>query len=192
MAFNIVESIQKSLGFPQLQKIDPNTQDVKKPDNIVPEDYLAQAAIPAVLTGIYKYTRTDEGNAGILKGELKGALLSVIFGNSKDEVISKVSAYTGNSMDYAAGKMEEIARTSVKIIRENLQENPTEVNVKDLLTAQRHNILVYLPANLQLGDTLQDETLDDRTNKMEGPVSGVMHSIGQVFSSSGNDKKEEI
>jgi len=191
MAFNIIESIQKSLGYPELQKIDPNTQEVKNPGNISPQDYLGQAAIPAVLTGIYKFTRTEEGNAEILKGELKGILLSLIFGNTKDEVVEKVSRYTGNSVEYTSGKMEDIARGAVTVIREHLKNEPSSASVKDLLTAQRHNILVYLPASLQLGDILKDETLDDRTNKMEGPVSGVMHTIGQVFSASGGDTKAE-
>ena len=191
MAFNIIESIQKSLGYPELQKIDPNTQEVKNPGNISPQDYLGQAAIPAVLTGIYKFTRTEEGNAEILKGELKGILLSLIFGNTKDEVVEKVSRYTGNSVEYTSGRMEDIARGAVTVIREHLKNEPSSASVKDLLTAQRHNILVYLPASLQLGDILKDETLDDRTNKMEGPVSGVMHTIGQVFSASGGDTKAE-
>lgn len=192
MAFNIVESIQKSSGFPELHKIDPNTQEVIKPGDMSSTDYLAQAAIPAVLTGIYKFTRTEEGNAEILKGELKGILLAIIFGAKKEEVVKKVAAYTGNTPEYTFDKMETIARTAVNVIREHLSKEPTGSNVKDLLTAQRHNILVYLPASLQLGDTLNDETLDDRTNKMEGPVSGVMHTIGQVFSASGNDKKDGV
>jgi hypothetical protein len=189
MAFNIIESIQKSLGYPELQKIDPNTQEVKKPGDLSPENYLGQAAIPAVLTGIYKFTRTEEGNAEILKGELKGILLSIIFGSTKHQVVEKVSTYTGNSVEYTSDKMEDIARAAVRVIREHLKNEPSGSSVKDLLTAQRHNILVYLPASLQLGEVLKDETLDDRTNKMEGPVSGVMQSIGQVFSASGGDTK---
>ena len=192
MAFNIVESIQKTVGFPELQKIDPNTQEVIKPENMSCQDYLGQAAIPAVLTGIYKFTRAEEGNAEILQGELKGNFLSIIFGIKKDEVVNKVAGYTGNSPEYAADKMEAIARAAVGVIREHLTKEPTGSNVKDLLTAQRHHILVYLPASLQLGDTLNDETLDDRTNKMEGPVSGFVHTMEQVFSTSGSDKKDEI
>ncbi|MEO7924436.1 MAG: hypothetical protein ABIR30_12220 [Chitinophagaceae bacterium] len=51
---------------------------------------------------------------------------------------------------------------------------------------QRHNILVYLPAALNLGDLLKDESLDDRTNKMEGPVSNFMHKIEDILSQGGN------
>jgi hypothetical protein len=50
---------------------------------------------------------------------------------------------------------------------------------------QRHQVLVYLPAPLQLGDLIHDESLDDRTNKMEGPVSNFMHKIEDKLSQGG-------
>jgi hypothetical protein len=34
-----------------------------------------------------------------------------------------------------------------------------------------------------MGDILDDTSLDDNTNKMEGPLSSLMHSVGSVFSS---------
>jgi len=57
MSINLLEIVQKNLGYPTLQKIDPNTQvvvaDDKKPD----EDKFSQAAIPAVLAAFYKYVQ---------------------------------------------------------------------------------------------------------------------------------------
>jgi hypothetical protein len=41
---------------------------------------------------------------------------------------------------------------------------------------------LYLPEALHMGDLLHDDTLDDNTNKMEGPVSSLMRNIGSVFS----------
>jgi hypothetical protein len=35
---------------------------------------------------------------------------------------------------------------------------------------------------MQLGRLLEDDSLDDRTNKMEGPISNFMHSIENKFS----------
>ena len=78
MAINLVESIQKNLGFQPLQKIDPNTQEVKKPENMSAQDYLPQAAIPVVLLGLYKFSCTEEGNAELLRGELQNKLLKTI------------------------------------------------------------------------------------------------------------------
>ena len=191
MSFNLVESVQKSLGFPELQKIDPNTHEVKKPEEMSAENYLGQAAIPVVLTGIYKFTRTTEGNLAILKGQLSELLLPVIFGSQTHAVIAKVAEYTGNSIDYTENKMSLIINEAIHIIRQHLGNEPVGSDITAFFTSQRPDILVYLPASLQIGKLLNDESLDDRTNKMEGPVSDIMHSIGQVFSSSGNDKKKD-
>jgi hypothetical protein len=35
-----------------------------------------------------------------------------------------------------------------------------------------------------MGTFLQNNTLDDDTNKMEGPISSLMNSIGNAFSAS--------
>ncbi len=192
MAVNIVESIQKALGFGELQKIDPNTQDVKKPENLSAEDYLPQAAIPAILLGIYKFSQKDEGNKELLEGELGGNMLQIIFGNRSSQVIEKVATYTGNSLEYAGEKMELIGREALKVIRATLSNDPTDANVKNFLADQRHNILVYLPASLQMGDVLNDTTVDDRTNKMEGPISSNMHWIEKLFPSTDRTKEENF
>jgi hypothetical protein len=38
---------------------------------------------------------------------------------------------------------------------------------------------------MNFGDILHDETLDDRTNKMEGPISNFMHKIEDKLSGAG-------
>ena len=53
MATNIVDAIRKNLGYPPLQKVDPNIQETKDKHVESPVDMLAQAAIPAVTAGQY-------------------------------------------------------------------------------------------------------------------------------------------
>ncbi len=190
MAINLVETIQKNLGFHELQKIDPNTQEVKKPESLSVQDYLPQAAIPVVLLGLYKFSRTEAGNTELLKGELQNKLLKTIFGKSTLAVIDKVASYTNNTTEYAADKMEIIAWEALRIIRNELSKQPTDANVKTFLTDQRHNILVHLPASLQIGEVLHDDTIDDRAHKMEGPVSSYMHWIEKFFPGTGRKKEE--
>jgi len=190
MAINLVEEIQKNLQFSSLQKIDPNTQEVKKPENLSAQDYLPQAAIPVVLLGIYKFSRTEEGNTELLKGDLKNKLLKTIFGNKTQQVIDKVAAYTGNMPDYAANKMEIIAWEGLHIIRNTLSEQPNDATIKIFLADQRHNILVHLPASLQIGEVLKDDTIDDRAHKMEGPVSNSMHWLEKLFPGTDRTKEE--
>ena len=189
MAINLVETIQKNLGFHELQKIDPNTQEVKKPENLSVQDYLPQAAIPVVLLGLYKYSRTEEGNSELLRGELQNKLLKTIFGNKTQQAIDKVSSYTGNTTEYTADKMEIIAWEALHILRNNLSGQNTAASVKSFLADQRHNILVHLPASLQIGEVFEDDTIDDRAHKMEGPVSNSMHWIEKLFP--GTDRKKE-
>ncbi len=192
MADNLVDTIQKNLGFPQLQKIDPNTQEVKKPEEMSAQDYLPQAAIPVVLLGLYKFSRTEEGNIELLKGELQNKLLKTIFGKSTEKVITKVASNTGNTTEFAASKMEVIAWEALSIIRKDLSVQPTDANVKTYLADQRHNLLVHLPASLQIGEALHDDTIDDRTHKMEGPISNHMHWLEKFFPSTDRKKEENF
>ena len=192
MAINLVETIQKNLGFQPLQKIDPNTQEVKKPENLSAQDYLPQAAIPVVLLGLYKFSCTEAGNAELVRGELQNKLLKTIFGKSTQAVIDKVAAYTGNTAAYTADQMEIIAWETLHIIRSNISGQPTGATVKSFLAGQRHNILVHLPASLQIGEVLHDDTIDDRSHKMEGPVSSYMHWIESFFPSTDRKKEENF
>src|SRR5262245_26193699 len=78
MAKNIIEDVQKKLGYAPLEKVDPNVQDTK-PQQQSTSQRLAQAAIPAVLTAIYKLSRTDEGCNAIINSSEGADLLSIIY-----------------------------------------------------------------------------------------------------------------
>ena len=190
MAINLAEAIQQNLGLPALQKIDPNTQEVKKPENVSALDYLGQAAIPVVLLGLYKFTGNKEGNAAILNGSLSDNLLERIFGDTKKEVVHRVAEYTGNSNEYTAENMELIAREAIRVINENISNQASDEAVRTFLIDQRNNILVYLPAELQIGKAFHDDIIDDRTNKMEGPLSSHMHWLEKFFPSTDRKKEE--
>ncbi len=192
MVINLVEAIQQNLGLPALQKIDPNTQEVKRPENVSAEDYLGQAAIPAVLLGLYKFSGNKEGNAAIVNRSLTGNLLERILGKRKEEVVQKVAEYTGNSNEYTAENMERIAGEAIRVINDNIPNQASDDAVRTFLIDQRNNILVYVPAELQIGKALHDNTIDDRTNKMEGPMSSHMHWLEKFFPSTDRKKEENF
>lgn len=185
---NIIEAIQMNLGYSSLQKIDPNSQQTKKHQEQASVEKLAQAAIPAVLTAVYKFSRTDAGSNVLIKGMEKQDWLSVIYAGKEKEAVEKVAQFAGVDPSEADTHMENIADEAVKVIRESVGTNPNAEKVKTYMNSQRHNILVHLPAALDIGDTLDDKGLDDKTNKMEGPVSSLMHKIENSFSD--GDKKE--
>jgi len=183
MPDNILEIVAHNLGYPELKKIDPNSQEPKEPEHNS-EQAIAQAAVPAVLAAIYKLTRSNEGAAFLLNtAPTSDDLLHNIYMGNEQEAVSKIANYAGIPEGEAESRMEEIAEEAFNVIRKTSGNKATPESVKTYIDNQRHAILVYLPAALKMGDVLQDETLDDRTNKMEGPISNWMHSIEKKLSS---------
>jgi hypothetical protein len=187
MTNNIIETIQKNLRYEPLHKIDPNIQDTKDAYVHSSVEKLGQAAIPAVATALYKFGRSDAGATMLISGGEKSDWLAIIYAGKENQAVEKVAQYAGVTTNQAESHMENIADEAVKITREAIGTAPTIDKVKEYLSSQRHHILVYLPAALQIGDVLNDDSLDDRTNKMEGPVSNFMHKIENVFA--GGEKK---
>jgi len=187
MMTNIVEIVQNDLGFPAIEKVDPNSQETRRTGEYKSSrEKLAQSAIPAVLAGLFSLTRSDSGCNYMLNGGDHQNWLDTIFGDKKDKAVEKISHYAGISMKDAATSMEDIARDAVLIIHETIGEQPTVEKLKSYMSGERHHILVYLPAALQLGYLLNDNAMDDRTNKMEGPLSSLMHSIENKLSGGGS------
>jgi hypothetical protein len=186
MANNLVETIQKNLDYPALQKIDPNIQETK--DNVPRQSKqkLGQAAIPAVLTALYKFTRTDEDCESILSEKGSSDWLGTLFENREKIAVDKVAHYAGVDPGEAETAMEDIADEAVRVLRKSTGNTVT--HIRTYMNDQRHNILVYLPAAMQFGDLLNDEALDDRTNKMEGPISSFMHKIENTLSKGDQSK----
>ena len=181
MATHLVENIQREMGFLPLQKIDPNIQETKERSSTQKQGF-AQAAIPSVLAGFFALTRSDKGCNDILTGEISENWLDKIFQDEKLYVVEKVAHYADLPVDETNLAMENIAREAESNIRKVIGQKSTVEKLRSYMRAQRHNILVHLPAALQLGYLLHDNAMDDRTNKMEGPVSNFMHSIENQFS----------
>jgi hypothetical protein len=188
MSDNIIERVRKDLDYAPLHKIDPNIQEVKNFAALSSEEKLAQAAITAVLAGFFKFTRTDTGCNYILTGGSSKDWLDNIFVERRNQAVEKVAQYAGISADEAAVRMEDVAKAAVIIIHEAPGEKPTAEKLRFYMSNQRHNILVYLPPVLQLGYLLNDNAIDDRTNKMEGPVSNFMHRIEDMLSEGDESK----
>lgn len=177
---NLVETIQQNFGFEPLQKIDPNTQEV--PVNTDSEAALAQAAIPSVLIALYKYTLSDEGAEDVIREKISTEWVNAFFGKNMGMATIKIADYASVSTQHAYEVMESVAVEAVKQVQQNEAGDEEATLVKKFMNDQRSNILAYLPASLQIGKLLNDTTLDDRTNKMEGPISGLMHAIEKKFS----------
>jgi len=184
MATNLVETIRQNLGYAPLHKIDPNIQESKEKWHQDVTENMAQAALPAVLTALFKFSRAHDNNEQIISSAGSEDWLHILYGGKEQEAIDKVATYAGAPADEVELNMENIADEAIRVVKSAIGTPPKPEAIKNYMNGQRHDILVHLPAALQLGDLLKDETLDDRTNKMEGPVSNFMHKIGNTMSGS--------
>ena len=179
---NIPTQLQQTLNYPELQVIDPNTG---LPENEAAFDNLSQSSLITFLAGLYKATRTTEGAFLISSQHTATELLSSIFVH-KEAIFEKIALHTNQTFDTVKTKLEEIATgwLSIDAYKNGDATTNKDDNLKTLLASQRHEILRYLPGKLNIGDLLNDNSLEDNTNKMEGPVSSLMHKIENAFSSS--------
>ena len=184
MSVNLITTVQQNLGYPPLHKIDPNTNG----EHHV-EDQFSQVAIPAVLTALYRYVQSDEGAVAILNGENEPGWVTRIFNDHIEDVVQTICSYASEEGAEPVAAMNRIANEAVKIANTQLPANAGIKDVKLFFRGQRNNILPYLPAALHMGEWLNDETLDDNTNKMEGPVSSMMKGIASVFSTPVTDEE---
>lgn len=192
MPINLLETLQTQLGYPALQKIDPNTQVVKENINTPDEHRFSQAALTAVLTALYNYSHTDIGAEKIRTSSTATTWADLIFTDNQQSVVKRIGDYANYTSENVITRLNSIATVAVTIFQEQLPADATMHHVKKFMHTQRNNILPFLPADLQLGELLHDNTLDDRTNKMEGPVSSMMRAIGDGFSNGEAEKKDTV
>ncbi len=179
MVSNIVETIQKNLGYPALEKVDPNTQEIKNLKILPSKQKLTQAAIPAVLAAMIKYSDGEKA-VNLLSENKNNGWLATIYQDKEIDAIKKVAEYAGVGNDEAKQKMTDISNEAIKIIKAQVK-TPDAEKLRSFMNSQRHSILSHLPAAMKIGDILNEETFDDRTNKMEGPVSGFLHRIEDII-----------
>ncbi len=162
---NLTESLQQHFGYKPLQKIDPDTQEVKPGRGLPLEQRFSQAVIPVVLTGIRRFTSTDEGAKEILLAENDTDWVSKLFPGHGAEIVVKVAAYGGHSQKNTYAKLNEVADKAVLLIKQAVEPDNKIIAVKKIMEAEISRVLTYLPASLHLGKVLDENTIDDRTKQ---------------------------
>ena len=189
MAINILDELIKNFGMPALNKVDPNTQSVVINTEKEKEHRLSQAIAPAAVAGLYDCARSEEGLDFLTGNNSSPDWLQLFFAKNAPEVKERLSLYTDDSNEALQTHFNAVAAEAVKILRNAATGNDRRSSIRDIMGTQRDFFLPYLPAELNVGILLEDTTLDDRTNKMEGPVSSLMHKIGTIVT--GQESLEE-
>ena len=189
MSINILEELVKNVGMPPLIKVDPNTQEVKPTSEKEKENKLMQAIVPTVVAGLYDCARSEEGLNFLAGTSSTPDWLTLLFAKNAAEVKQKLALYSDNSEDAVQTHFNSTAAEATKILRAASSENDRKTSIRNIAGAQRDWFLPYLPATLQIGKLLEDNTMDDRTNKMQGPVSTFMHKIETLLT--GQESKED-
>jgi len=182
---NIIETIQKNLGFDTLKKIDPNTQETVGEDTALGNSAVAQAGIPAILLGIYNKLE-EHPDLNLLRAE-KGNLLESIFGKSTDVVVHQIEIYSKVQDKHIAQQLDHIATESLRVVKEGIGDATDENHIRNFVAKNKPDTLLYLPPSLELGTILKNNNLDDRTGKMEGPVSTFMRKVEKAFNTSSSN-----
>lgn len=177
---NIIDMIRKNLGFDELHKVDPNTQDIAAGLKTFGMTSVAQGTIPSVVCAICNHLETPGNREFIITGDSNN-WLKTIFGEKEDELLEKLSEYSNTTVIAVKGEAEHIANEAVRLVRVALPDVNHEHAIQNFAASTRREALQYLPASLQLGYLLNNNNLDDRTNKMEGPVSSLMHKLENQF-----------
>lgn len=177
----LIDWVREKLGFEAFVKIDPNTQDADTPE-ISQRQRLGQATIVAVLAGLYKYSRSEEGFYHLLNKDKNLSWGQILFGNEETRVVQNIVEYAGTDAHPVRELINDAGMAAWEAAEHRLEDNFNYKPFSNLFNDLRNDILHYLPASLQIGKVLNDNSLDDRTNKMEGPASGMMHRIEKIFS----------
>jgi len=175
---DIVEIVQKNLGYPPVKKIDPNTSEPVDKEEKYEAGSLAQAAIPVTLIGILNYMELKLKTVNELS-DRHPAQVQTLFEKNYDEIIAHVARYSGTTEFQVTQEMNFILKEAMRVILEI--KKTTSLSAHEFVVASRAASVLYLPASLHLGTLLGDNHIDDNTTKMEGPISSVMHSLENKF-----------
>jgi hypothetical protein len=181
MQQHLIQSLQQYFGFPELKKIDPNTQEVSEKGPAVQQLKFGQAMVPSVIIGVERFVHSELGWRTFLSGENYPNWGSRIFGRNNAELCKRIAEYSDMRSEEVMHKMHEMVERAVWMIRNSGMKS--DADTKQFIEKEKNIALLYLPAKLKLGEMLGDDSIDDRTHKMEGPISNMMKSLGHSFDS---------
>lgn len=175
----IDKQIQEQLNYHPFQQIDAATG---APADMQSFNALEQAVTVTFLAAVYKSTRLKENAAIIAKKTDAGKLLNLLF-DDKFDAYQAIADYSNQPLEPVKLQLTKVAGALINIVQQQPQETRAEY-LQSTFTSERDHILTLIPSQLKIEKLLNDDTINDNTNKMQGPVSTLMHKIENTFSTS--------
>jgi hypothetical protein len=137
-----------------------------------------------------RFSTTDAGAEEIIRAQNSTDWGNKIFPDCANEVVDKVAEYSRMHKEGVYEKLNAIAAKAVGLVQQSVALGNKIIDVKNTMEAQMSTVLTYLPASLRFGELLGNNTIDDATHKMEGPISSLMQAIGSGFTNADEDAKK--
>ena len=189
MSVNILHLLLNTLGISELEKIDPTTQATPNNGNEVKSNIIMQAIAPTAVAGIYDAARSETGLDFLASNDTSDNYLQLLFGSNAHAITQQIATYANIDTATAITQFNNCAAEAIHILRAKATEADKRTSIKNIASAQRPFFTPYLPAQIQAGKLLGDDSLDDNTNKMQGPVSTLLHKVENFLS--GQESKED-
>ncbi len=173
----IIGQILQKLALPEILKIDPNSQTIPDVENLTVLQRLTQATVPAVLLGITNISFDSEAEASNEQARYPPLNVREVFPINYEQIVESIADYSGSPRSTVHLFLEEVIIAVDTIIQEEVGTPLNLKQVRDYVIKEKHKIFFYLPAQLKIGALMGDASLDDRTKKMEGPFSNILHKI---------------
>jgi hypothetical protein len=113
-----------------------------------------QAVIPSVLTGFYKLTRSKEGAALFLRGNISTSWAAMLFGDKQPKVVSHIADYSGAEKVEVIHQIETAANEAAGLITANASSG-NALTEDQIIVFMRISGVIYCTICLQpyrLGD----------------------------------------
>ena len=177
MKDSLIQQIIAQLALPEISKVDPNLQQIPDIEDYTVLQKLTQASVPSVLLGIANITIDENEEPEKYKAAGRSLDMQLIFPQNYDRIVHSVAAYAGASVQETRSFLEQIAATAESVVLEHLGTDASILQMRDHVIGEKHKIFFYLPPQLHIGALTGDPSQDDRTKKMEGPFSNIVHKV---------------
>ena len=192
MSNDLLQTIQQNMGYAPLQKVDANEWQSVFAENKAQEELCNEAVIPAVLTGLFRYSQIDKGADDILHAQLSADWTTFIFDGHTKEIVENIADYSHCTTETITTKISAVAEEAVRVIRKRVTNTGSIKNLRIILADSLDDVLFRLPVHMQIGEFLHENAAYYDNQLPGGPAAGSTHIMGGSLSKAGANENRPL